>query len=204
MLSCMPSGRNRKNANGEGWNLPRLDGRRDVGLHVLTPEGVKRVRTTKRTREEGDIWLTEQKARRNLGLGATKTGKARVVSVGAKLAAQLRDHRRRQLEERLAVGQDAVGEWEFVFTDAAGKVLGQRRSGREFRALCRAAGLPESVRFHDLRHTATTLHLLDGTPAKLVQEMLGHHSIKQTLDTYSHVLPNMQKEAAARMDSMLF
>jgi integrase len=175
MLSCMPSGRNRKNANGEEWNLPGPDGRRDAGLHVLTPEGVRRVRTTKRTREEGDIWLTEQKARRNLGLGFDAT----------KL--KFADYLERWLEYGVR-----------------GRVLGQRRSGREFRSLCSAAGLPESVRFHDLRHTAATLHLLDGTPAKVVQEMLGHHSIKQTLDTCSHVLPNMQKEAAARMDSMLF
>lgn len=54
-------------ANGEGWNNERADGRRDVGLTIHTPDGPKRIRTTKRTRAEGEAWLVEQKRNRNLG-----------------------------------------------------------------------------------------------------------------------------------------
>ena len=60
-------GRKRYRANGEGWNNKRADGRYDVGLTVHTPDGPKRIRTTKNSREEGDEWLTEQKRNRNLG-----------------------------------------------------------------------------------------------------------------------------------------
>lgn len=63
------------------------------------------------------------------------------------------------------------------------------------------AALPR-IRFHDLRHTAATLALKEGVHPKIVQEMLGHSQISITLDTYSHVLPTMQKEAAARMDGL--
>ena len=59
-------------------------------------------------------------------------------------------------------------------------------------------GLPH-MRFHDLRHSAATLLLSMGVPMKVVQELLGHSNISITMDTYSHVLPSMQKEAIEKM-----
>lgn len=61
------------------------------------------------------------------------------------------------------------------------------------------AGLPQ-IRFHDLRHTCATLFLARGTNPKIVQEILGHANISQTMDTYSHVLPRIQSEAVAAME----
>ena len=55
------------------------------------------------------------------------------------------------------------------------------------------------IRFHDLRHTAATLLLLAGENPKVVSERLGHASIEITLNTYSHVPPTMQKQAAERL-----
>ena len=63
------------------------------------------------------------------------------------------------------------------------------------------AHLPR-LRVHDLRHTAATLLLLKGVPAKVVSEMLGHASVAITLDLYSHVLPDMQDMAVAAMESV--
>ena len=54
--------------------------------------------------------------------------------------------------------------------------------------------------FHQLRHTAATILLLKNVNPKIVSEMLGHASIAITLDTYSHVLPNMQDSAVAAME----
>jgi integrase len=65
----------------------------------------------------------------------------------------------------------------------------------------RRAGLPH-VRFHDLRHAHATLMLLQGVHPKVVSERLGHSSIGITLDTYSHVLPGMQEEAAEAFDEL--
>ena len=59
------------------------------------------------------------------------------------------------------------------------------------------------MRLYDLRHTAATLRLVNVEHPKLVQEMLGHASITLTMDTYSHVLPGMQEESAARLDALL-
>ena len=83
-----------------------------------------------------------------------------------------------------------------VFHDTLGKHL---RNGnvtkRSFKLILERAGLPE-IRLYDLRHTCATLLLLANVPAKVVSERLGHASVTITLNTYSHVLPDMQRQAA--------
>jgi integrase len=59
------------------------------------------------------------------------------------------------------------------------------------------------IKFHDLRHTHASLLLKQGIHPKIVSERLGHSSIQMTLDTYTHLLPNMQEAAAAGLDQML-
>jgi integrase len=59
------------------------------------------------------------------------------------------------------------------------------------------------MRFHDLRHTSATLLLSQGVHPKVLQERLGHSQISVTLDTYSHCLPTMQREAAGTLDALL-
>ena len=59
------------------------------------------------------------------------------------------------------------------------------------------------MRFHDLRHTAATLMLKEGINSKVVQERLGHADISLTLNTYSHVLPSMQDDAADKLDDLI-
>lgn len=68
-------------------------------------------------------------------------------------------------------------------------------TARNYKPLREAAGLPETTRFYDLRHTFATLMLEQGENPKVVQEILGHSQITHTMDTYSHVTPNMQREA---------
>ena len=77
----------------------------------------------------------------------------------------------------------------------------QNLTKRSFNPLLERAGLPR-MRFHDLRHTAATLLLAQGVHPKIVQEMLGHASISLTLDTYSHVTPSLQAEAAEKMQAI--
>ena len=57
--------------------------------------------------------------------------------------------------------------------------------------------------FHSLRHTHATLLLKQGIHPKVVSERLGHANVGITLDTYSHVMPGMQEEAAERINSVL-
>jgi integrase len=67
----------------------------------------------------------------------------------------------------------------------------------------KGAGVPY-ISFHGLRHTFATTLLANNVNPKIVQEMLGHATIKTTMDTYSHVLPNMQRSAAEQLGAVLF
>ncbi len=97
-----------------------------------------------------------------------------------------------------------AGDGPGVFTAATGTTLdADNLVKRSFGPLLENAGLPK-IRFHDLRHTFATLLLSGGTHPKVVQEMLGHANISQTMDTYSHVLPDMQDGAVATMQDALY
>lgn len=114
----------------------------------------------------------------------------------------LKDHRKRQAEERFQAGVD----WEdhgLIFATHKGTPLdAQYVVNRSFKPLLRRAGLPD-IRWHDLRHTCATLLLSKGVHPKYVQTLLGHASIALTLDFYSHWASGMGKQAASAMDDAL-
>ncbi len=89
-----------------------------------------------------------------------------------------------------------------IFRTRRGQPINSDSLAREFKRLLDEAALPP-LRLYDLRHTAATLALSAGVPAKVVSEQLGHASSAFTLDVYSHVLPHMQTEAAARVEAVL-
>lgn len=113
----------------------------------------------------------------------------------------LRRHRMSQLERRLAAGAAWIDR-DLVFPDDDGDFVIAQTLLRRFYKLLQEIGLPR-IRFHDLRHSAATLLLSMGVPAKVVQELLGHSTISITMDVYSHVLPSMQKDAMEKMDAFL-
>lgn len=111
-------------------------------------------------------------------------------------------HRKRQVKERLLVG-DRWEDFGFVFTTGKGTpLMGWNVAKRSFKPLLKKAGLPD-IRFHDLRHTAASLLLAQGVQPRVIMETLGHCSISLTMDVYSHVMPIMQKEAAEKMQEIL-
>lgn len=104
-------------------------------------------------------------------------------------------------QHRAAARESRKSDW--IFSDSNGEPL--RRSNfrkRSFLKLLVLSKLPK-IRFHDLRHSAATLLLSKAVHPKIVQERLGHSQISVTLDTYSHVLPSLQKEAVAKIDELL-
>ena len=114
----------------------------------------------------------------------------------------LKYHLERQLAEIDRVGS-LWHENGLIFASETGEHLNRHYlTRRSFKPLLKRAGLPE-IRFHDLRHTCATLLLTRNVNPKIVSEMLGHSSIAITLDTYSHVLPNMRDQAAAAMEEAL-
>jgi integrase len=91
---------------------------------------------------------------------------------------------------------------DLVFKTRSGRPIKADSLAKHFKSILEAAALP-LIRLHDLRHTAATLALAAGVPVKVVSEQLGHATAASTLDTYAHVLPHMQDEAAAKVEAML-
>ena len=133
-------------------------------------------------------------------ISTTKTGEERRVGIGARTAAVLKAHKRRQLEERMvALSWQDPG---LVFPNTKGKVRRRDSVMRSLRRLLAEAGLPAEVRFHDLRHTAATLAIKQGIPVPTVSKMLGHSDPAMTLRRYAHVLDEMRDDAARAMDEL--
>ncbi len=148
---------------------------------------------------QGVLQVQRALTRMPTGLGyketEPKTRKSRRSIVLTAFAVEaLKKHQARQLELKKAAG-DAWEEHDYVFCNAAGRHLHPGHDVlEELKKLLKKVGLPD-VRFHDLRHSTATLLLSKGVHPKVVQEILGHSEISMTLDTYSHVLPTMQKAA---------
>lgn len=157
--------------------------------------------------DEGTIYVTKTISRRKekWHFDETKTAKSRrKIKIAPSVAQALRAQKSRQAAERLKAG---IGyqNFDLVFASLNGQPVDcDRLRGRYFKPLLEKAGLPASIRLYDLRHTCATLLLAAGEHPKIVSEMLGHASIQLTLDTYSHVLPDMQQSAVDKMEGMLF
>lgn len=130
-----------------------------------------------------------------------KSGKGRKVSLSTTVIEELKAWRITQAEEMLRLGLRSDGET-FVVTQVDGRPLQPRSITHEWVRLCGVKGLPR-IRFHDLRHAHATHLLGAGVHPKVASERLGHSKVGITLDLYSHVMPGMQEEAAARVDEAL-
>lgn len=129
------------------------------------------------------------------------TRSRRTLHLPTSTATALREHRKRQLAERLWAGS-RWQEGDFLFTTTIGTPMIGADVTRRFQALLRVAGLP-AMRFHDLRHGAASLLLAQGVHPRVVMEMLGHSTITLTMNVYSHVIPDLQREAATKMEAAL-
>jgi len=124
----------------------------------------------------------------------------RVVQMPDVVFKYLREQRRRQAEQRLAMGP----EWReqgLVFTTQKGTPLEASNVYRAFKSLLLRAGLP-NVRVHDLRHSTASLLLNLGVELKTIQTILGHSSIRITSDLYAHLAPKMKRDAADHLDKL--
>ena len=125
----------------------------------------------------------------------------RTIAIPEFAAAVLKRHRTTQLEERLKAGSRWTDSG-LVFTSTIGTPLDERNVRRAFTAILKGANLPR-IRIHDLRHTCASLLLVQGVHPRVVMETLGHSQISLTMETYSHVLPALQHEAARQIDTLL-
>ena len=107
----------------------------------------------------------------------------------------LRTHRQEQKERRLQLGP-AYKDHGLIFCQADGRPWLPNKFTTHILGFCRRRGF-KGLRFHDLRHTHATQLLKEGVHPKVVSERLGHATVAITLDTYSHVLPGLQRRLAA-------
>jgi integrase len=122
----------------------------------------------------------------------------RPIRLQSWIVALLRDLRTK------ASAQDLYSEaHDLVFRTPSGQPINADCLAKHFRSILDLAGVPR-IRLYDLRHSGATIALAAGVSPKVVSEQLGHASTAFTLDTYAHVLPHMQDEAAARVEAMLF
>jgi integrase len=130
-----------------------------------------------------------------LHFGSTKTHQARTVAIPNSLNNELRRH----IED--FVGQDRNA---LVFTSPQGEPLRLPNFRRRvwWAALDRA-GIPRSVRIHDLRHTCASLLIAQGAHPKAIQQHLGHSTISVTLDRYGHLFPDEQDRVADALDTVM-
>jgi integrase len=160
----------------------------DVDLN----SGLLRVRRALQRQRGGGLVFTDPKTQRS----------KRTIPLPAPLIVALEVHSQRQEKERVTAGSLWRGS-SCVFTTPVGTPVDPRNDNREFKKLLARAGLPP-VRLHDLRHTAASLLLAQGVPARVVMEILGHSQIALTMNTYSHVAPEVSHEAAERMARVLW
>ena len=125
----------------------------------------------------------------------------RKILLSSFVVEMLNAHRLAQMEQRQQAGEKWIDK-NLVFCGLLGDFFNPNYLLRVFKKILEDAGLPR-MRFHDLRHSAATILLSMNVHPKVVQEMLGHSTISMTLDTYSHVLPSMQKDIVERWNDEL-
>jgi integrase len=143
-----------------------------------------------------------QRVNGSLQLSETKTKTSRrQLPILDFVAKALRLHRARQSQERLIAGSG----WQdtgFVFTTRIGTPVDPANLLDDFKRILRKASLPD-IRFHDLRHSAASLLLALNIHPRVVMELLGHSQISLTMDTYSHVVPDLLRDAVGKLELAL-
>ncbi|MFF1321201.1 tyrosine-type recombinase/integrase [Streptomyces chartreusis] len=130
-----------------------------------------------------------------------KSRRRRAVPLPALCIAPLRWHRMRQATARIKAGE----KWhqsDYVFATRTGRQVEPRNIYRSFTRVAESAGL-RVIRLHDARHGTATLLTAAGVAPRVVMEILGHSQISITMDVYTHVVQDTQREAMSHMDRLL-
>lgn len=126
----------------------------------------------------------------------------RSIPLPAELLQSLHIHKTAQTAERLRAGST----WQdqgFVFATPTGSPVDPRNDHATWKRLLETAGV-RPARLHDARHTAATLLLTQGVPARVAMEILGHSQASLTLGTYSHVSTELSRDATTRVGDALW
>lgn len=133
--------------------------------------------------------------------GAKNEASVRSIHIPNKLVDELKIYRKQVVQEKLLHGQ-SYHDNDLVVCTRNGKPMIPRNFRKEFYNLIEKIALPK-IRFHDLRHTHATILIQQNVNVKLISERLGHADIETTLNTYSHVLLDMQKSVSDKLDKII-
>lgn len=148
------------------------------------------------------IRVEDRSLRTELRFQPLKTAKSRrSIPIPQSLIAALKSHKARQNHEKLKAGT-AYQDHGLVFCTELGQPIDPRNLARIFARLLEQAGISKAT-LHTMRHSYATRLLEMNEHPKVVQELLGHSQISMTLDTYSHVMPEIKQAAAAKLDDLL-
>lgn len=125
----------------------------------------------------------------------------RSVAISRETAVRLKEHRKLIVMEMVKEGENYQKN-DLVICTSRGTPASSRSIMKVWNKFIERLELPR-ITFHDLRHTHASLLLQQGVHPKVVSERLGHSSVVITLDTYSHLLPNLQADAADGLDVLL-
>jgi len=153
--------------------------------------GVLRIERTRSAAKSGPRFTTP------------KGGKGRSAYLAPRAVEELRRHRLRQNEERLKSGALWQDDGPIFPTRTGTLMRPSTVTDDHFKPALERAGLPRTVRFHDLRHSAATLLLSRNVHPKLVHDLLDHSSIAMALDRYSHWVLSMGEQTAVAMEAAL-
>jgi integrase len=135
----------------------------------------------------------------NVRTSSAKTAAgARELPLPDLLVQVLRRHWELQQLERSTLGVDWK-EHGLVFPSKVGTPIWPRNLIRNFKLILQAAGLPETTRFHDLRHSCATILLAQGVSLKTVSDILGHTDIRTTANIYGHTDDDQKRDATERI-----
>ncbi len=125
----------------------------------------------------------------------------RLISIDDDLAHELKSYKAQQNHFKLALGSE-YNDGDLVCCREDGRPIYPRTLAIHFDSLIKKASVPK-IRLHDIRHTHATILLKLGENPKVVSERLGHSTVTMTLDTYSHVTPDMQENTALKFGKAL-
>ncbi|MCZ8518857.1 site-specific integrase [Paenibacillus caseinilyticus] len=140
---------------------------------------------------------------KELTAGAKTKSGSRKISIDDTLANELKKQKSRVSREKMQTEPGKYTDLDLVVPTSKGTPVTPRNLSRSFYALMEDAKVP-TITFHDMRHTHATLLLSQGIHPKVVAERLGHADMRTTLEIYSHVLPDIQKDAATKFGAMFY
>lgn len=124
----------------------------------------------------------------------------RVIPLPVSLIPKLKEHRKRQLENKLKYGQ-SYNISDYIFTDEMGRIIDNKKPNRNLQSILKTLGI-EPIKFHGLRKTYATRLFENGVPPKTVQTLLGHADIQTTLNIYTEVMDTEKQKAVDTLNNI--